>query len=120
MEKDAALAQRIQPILEDQPPVEDTVSILHSLKRKYLKHHKVQIADAALVSAATLSNRHIIDRFLPHKAIDLTDEMLSRLPMHADPKREACDEIDRRMMKIKMKHEELRIEKVKASKDRLA
>ncbi|MCK9553384.1 AAA family ATPase, partial [Aquamicrobium sp.] len=98
---------------------EDTVSILRGLKEKYEQHHKVRISDSALVSAATLSNRYIADRFLPDKAIDLVDEAASRLRMQVDSKPEALDEIDRRIMQLKIEREALKVEKDEASKDRL-
>jgi len=120
IEKDAALARRFQPVFVDEPTVEDTISILRGLKEKYEQHHKVRISDSALVSAATLSNRYISDRFLPDKAIDLVDEAASRLRMQVDSKPEALDEIDRRIMQLKIEREALRVEKDEASKDRLA
>ena len=119
VEKDAALARRFQPVFIAEPTVEDTVSILRGLKEKYEQHHKVRIADAALVAAATLSNRYITDRFLPDKAIDLVDEAASRLRMQVDSKPEELDEIDRRIMQLKIEREALKIEKDEASKDRL-
>ncbi|RWX60109.1 AAA family ATPase, partial [Mesorhizobium sp. M2A.F.Ca.ET.039.01.1.1] len=120
VEKDAALARRFQPVFVDEPTVEDTVSILRGLKEKYEQHHKVRISDSALVSAATLSNRYIADRFLPDKAIDLVDEAASRLRMQVDSKPEALDEVDRRIMQLKIEREALKVEKDEASKDRLA
>ncbi|MGS1094204.1 ATP-dependent chaperone ClpB [Aquamicrobium terrae] len=120
IEKDAALARRFQPVFVDEPTVEDTISILRGLKEKYEQHHKVRISDSALVSAATLSNRYISDRFLPDKAIDLVDEAASRLRMQVDSKPEALDEIDRRIMQLKIEREALKVEKDEASKDRLA
>ena len=120
IEKDAALARRFQPVFVDEPTVEDTISILRGLKEKYEQHHKVRISDSALVSAATLSNRYITDRFLPDKAIDLVDEAASRLRMQVDSKPEALDEIDRRIMQLKIEREALKVEKDEASKDRLA
>jgi len=120
VEKDAALARRFQPVFVDEPTVEDTVSILRGLKEKYEQHHKVRISDSALVSAATLSNRYIADRFLPDKAIDLVDEAASRLRMQVDSKPEALDEIDRRIMQLKIEREALKVEKDEASKDRLS
>ncbi|PBB88359.1 ATP-dependent chaperone ClpB [Mesorhizobium sp. WSM3876] len=120
VEKDPALARRFQPVFIDEPTVEDTVSILRGLKEKYEQHHKVRISDSALVSAATLSNRYIADRFLPDKAIDLVDEAASRLRMQVDSKPEALDEIDRRIMQLKIEREALKVEKDDASKDRLA
>ncbi len=119
VEKDAALARRFQPVFVSEPTVEDTVSILRGLKEKYEQHHKVRISDSALVSAATLSNRYIADRFLPDKAIDLVDEAASRLRMQVDSKPEALDEIDRRIMQLKIEREALKVEKDDASKDRL-
>ncbi|MGO4840170.1 ATP-dependent chaperone ClpB, partial [Rhizobiaceae sp. 2RAB30] len=111
VEKDAALARRFQPVFVSEPTVEDTVSILRGLKEKYEQHHKVRIADSALVAAATLSNRYITDRFLPDKAIDLVDEAASRLRMQVDSKPEALDEIDRRIMQLKIEREALKVEK---------
>ncbi|MBD0413507.1 ATP-dependent chaperone ClpB [Oryzicola mucosus] len=119
VEKDAALARRFQPVFVDEPSVEDTISILRGLKEKYEQHHKVRISDSALVSAAALSNRYITDRFLPDKAIDLVDEAASRLRMQIDSKPEALDEIDRRIMQLKIEREALKLEKDEASKDRL-
>ncbi|MBX3532462.1 MAG: ATP-dependent chaperone ClpB [Rhizobiaceae bacterium] len=120
IEKDAALARRFQPVFVSEPTVEDTISILRGLKEKYEQHHKVRISDSALVSAATLSNRYITDRFLPDKAIDLVDEASARLRMQVDSKPEALDEIDRRLMQLKIEREALKLEKDEASKDRLA
>ncbi|MBS3648149.1 ATP-dependent chaperone ClpB [Pseudaminobacter sp. 19-2017] len=119
VEKDAALARRFQPVFVNEPSVEDTISILRGLKEKYEQHHKVRISDSALVSAATLSNRYITDRFLPDKAIDLVDEAASRLRMQVDSKPEALDEIDRRIMQLKIESEALKLETDEASKDRL-
>jgi ATP-dependent Clp protease ATP-binding subunit ClpB len=119
VEKDAALARRFQPVFVDEPTVEDTVSILRGIKEKYEQHHKVRISDSALVAAATLSNRYIADRFLPDKAIDLVDEAASRLRMQVDSKPEALDEVDRRIMQLKIEREALKLEKDEASKDRL-
>ncbi|MEO0543559.1 MAG: ATP-dependent chaperone ClpB [Pseudomonadota bacterium] len=119
VEKDAALARRFQPVFADEPNVEDTVSILRGLKEKYEQHHKVRVADSALVAAATLSNRYITDRFLPDKAIDLVDEAASRLRMQVDSKPEELDEIDRRIIQLKIEREALKVEKDEASKDRL-
>ena len=120
VEKDAALARRFQPVFVPEPTVEDTISILRGLKEKYEKHHNVRISDAALVTGATLSNRYISDRFLPDKAIDLVDEAASRLRMQVDSKPEALDELDRRLMQLKIEREALKKEKDAASKDRLA
>jgi ATP-dependent Clp protease ATP-binding subunit ClpB len=119
VEKDAALARRFQPVFVSEPTVEDTISILRGLKEKYELHHGVRISDAALVAAATLSNRYITDRFLPDKAIDLMDEAASRLRMQVDSKPEELDEIDRRMIQLKIEREALRKEQDAASKDRL-
>ena len=119
VEKDAALERRFQPVLIQEPSVEDTVSILRGLKEKYELHHGVRITDGALVSAATLSNRYITDRFLPDKAIDLMDEAGSRLRMVIDSKPEEIDELDRRIIQLKIEREALSKEKDKASKDRL-
>ncbi|PLP60190.1 ATP-dependent chaperone ClpB [Mesorhizobium loti] len=119
IEKDAALARRFQPVFVEEPTVEDTISILRGLKEKYEQHHKVRISDSALVSAASLGNRYIADRFLPDKAIDLVDEAASRLRMQVDSKPEALDEIDRRIMQLKIEREALKVEKDEASKDRL-
>ena len=120
VEKDAALARRFQPVFIKEPTVEDTVSILRGLKEKYEQHHEVRIADSALVAAATLSDRYISDRFLPDKAIDLVDEAASRVRMQADSKPEALDEVDRRIMQLKIEREALKKERDEASKDRLA
>ncbi len=119
VEKDAALARRFQPIYVAEPTVEDTISILRGLKEKYELHHGVRISDAALVAAAVLSNRYITDRFLPDKAIDLVDEAASRLRMQVDSKPEALDELDRRIMQLKIEREALKKETDEASKDRL-
>ena len=119
VEKDAALARRFQPVFVDEPTVEDTISILRGLKEKYEQHHKVRISDSALVAAATLSNRYITDRFLPDKAIDLIDEGAARLRMQVDFKPEELDEIDRRIMQLKIEREALKVEKDDASRDRL-
>lgn len=119
VEKDAALARRFQPVTVDEPTVEDTISILRGLKEKYEQHHKVRISDSALVAAATLSNRYITDRFLPDKAIDLMDEAASRLRMQVDSKPEELDELDRRIMQLKIEREALKKETDVASADRL-
>src|ERR1700726_4923362 len=119
VEKDAALARRFQPIFVSEPTVEDTISILRGLKDKYELHHGVRILDSALVAAATLSNRYITDRFLPDKAIDLVDEAAARLRMQVDSKPEELDEIDRRIMQLKIEEEALKKETDTASKDRL-
>ncbi len=119
VEKDAALARRFQPVFVDEPTVEDTVSILRGLKEKYELHHGVRITDSAIVAAATLSNRYIADRFLPDKAIDLVDEASSRLRMQIDSKPEELDELDRRIIQLKIEQEALKKESDPASKDRL-
>ena len=120
VEKDAALARRFQPVFVDEPTVEDTISILRGIKEKYELHHGVRIQDSALVSAATLSNRYISDRFLPDKAIDLVDEAASRLRMEVDSKPEEIDELDRRIVQLKIEREALKKEHDDASRDRLA
>ncbi|PWE52089.1 ATP-dependent chaperone ClpB [Metarhizobium album] len=119
VEKDPALARRFQPVVIDEPTVEDTISILRGLKEKYEQHHKVRISDSALVAAATLSNRYITDRFLPDKAIDLMDEAAARLRMQVDSKPEELDELDRRIIQLKIEREALKKESDQASVDRL-
>ena len=119
IEKDAALARRFQPVFVDEPSTEETVSILRGLKEKYELHHGVRIADSAIVAAATLSHRYITDRFLPDKAIDLVDEAASRLRMQIDSKPEDIDELDRRIIQLKIEREALKRESDPASKDRL-
>jgi ATP-dependent Clp protease ATP-binding subunit ClpB len=119
VEKDAALARRFQPVFVSEPSVEDTVSILRGLKEKYEVHHGVRISDSAIVAAATLSNRYITDRFLPDKAIDLIDEAASRVRMAVDSKPEALDEIDRRLVQLKIEREALKKETDSASVQRL-
>ncbi len=119
VEKDAALARRFQPLLVEEPTVEDTVSILRGIKEKYELHHGVRISDSALVSAATLSHRYITDRFLPDKAIDLMDEAASRLRMEVDSKPEELDALDRQILQMQIEAEALKKEDDKASKDRL-
>jgi ATP-dependent Clp protease ATP-binding subunit ClpB len=119
IEKDAALARRFQPVFVGEPSVEDTISILRGIKEKYELHHGVRITDGALVAAATLSNRYITDRFLPDKAIDLVDEAASRLRMQVDSKPEELDELDRRLMQLKIEREALRKETDPASRERL-
>jgi ATP-dependent Clp protease ATP-binding subunit ClpB len=119
VEKDAALARRFQPVFVGEPTVEDTVSILRGIKEKYELHHGVRILDSALVAAASLSNRYITDRFLPDKAIDLMDEAAARLRMQVDSKPEELDEVDRRLMQLKIEQEALKKETDSASKDRL-
>ena len=119
IEKDAALARRFQPIFVSEPTVEDTISILRGIKEKYEVHHGIQISDNALVSAATLSHRYITDRFLPDKAIDLVDEAASRLRMQVDSKPEEIDELDRKVIQLKIEREALKKEKDDASRERL-
>ena len=119
VEKDAALARRFQPVFVEEPTVEDTISILRGLKEKYEQHHRVRITDSALVSAATLSNRYITDRFLPDKAIDLVDEASARLRMQVDSKPEELDSIDREIVRLKIEQEALKKESDAGSKERL-
>ena len=119
VEKDAALARRFQPVFVSQPTVEDTISILRGLKEKYEVHHGVHITDPAIIAAATLSDRYIADRFLPDKAIDLIDEAGSRQRMQVDSKPEELDELDRRIIQLKIEQEALKKETDAASKDRL-
>ncbi|PWC52899.1 ATP-dependent chaperone ClpB [Azospirillum sp. TSO22-1] len=119
IEKDAALARRFQPVFVSEPTVEDTISILRGLKERYEVHHGVRITDGAIVSAATLSNRYITDRFLPDKAIDLIDEAASRLRMAVDSKPEEIDELDRRIIQLKIEREALKRETDEASRNRL-
>ena len=119
VEKDAALARRFQPVFVSQPTVEDTISILRGLKEKYEAHHGVRITDPAIIAAATLSDRYIADRFLPDKAIDLIDEAAARQRMQVDSKPEELDELDRRIMQLKIEQEALKKETDAASKERL-
>ncbi len=119
VEKDAALARRFQPVFVGEPTVEDTISILRGLKEKYELHHGIRITDGAIVAAATLSNRYIADRFLPDKAIDLMDEAASRLRMEVESKPEEIENLDRRIMQLKIEREALKRETDRASKDRL-
>jgi ATP-dependent Clp protease ATP-binding subunit ClpB len=119
VEKDPALARRFQPVFVGEPTVEDTISILRGLKEKYETHHGVRISDSAIVAAATLSNRYITDRFLPDKAIDLIDESASRVRMAVDSKPEELDEIDRRVVQLKIEREALSKETDAASRHRL-
>ncbi|OAN77324.1 ATP-dependent chaperone ClpB [Jannaschia sp. EhC01] len=119
VEKDAALARRFQPLVVEEPTVEDTVSILRGIKEKYELHHGVRISDSALVAAATLSHRYITDRFLPDKAIDLMDEAASRLRMEVDSKPEELDALDRQILQLQIEAEALKQESDTASKDRL-
>ncbi|QCN97476.1 ATP-dependent chaperone ClpB (plasmid) [Azospirillum argentinense] len=119
IEKDAALARRFQPVFVGEPSVEDTISILRGIKEKYEVHHGVRITDSAIVAAATLSHRYITDRFLPDKAIDLMDEAASRLRMAVDSKPEEIDELDRRIVQMKIEREALKKESDPASRERL-
>jgi ATP-dependent Clp protease ATP-binding subunit ClpB len=119
IEKDAALARRFQSVFVAEPTVEDTISILRGLKEKYELHHGIRITDAAIVSAATLSHRYIADRFLPDKAIDLVDEAAARLRMEVDSKPEELDELDRKIIQLKIEREALKKEQDAASKERL-
>ncbi len=119
IEKDAALARRFQAVFVGEPTVQDTISILRGIKDKYELHHGVKINDGAIVAAATLSNRYITDRFLPDKAIDLIDEAASRLRMVVDSKPEALDELDRRLLQLKIEREALKRESDTASRERL-
>ncbi|WP_420396700.1 ATP-dependent chaperone ClpB [Nioella sp.] len=119
VEKDAALARRFQPLMVEEPTVEDTVSILRGIKEKYELHHGVRISDAALVAASQLSHRYITDRFLPDKAIDLVDEAASRLRMEVDSKPEELDALDRDILQKQIEAEALKKEDDAASKDRL-
>src|SRR5579863_4421184 len=119
VEKDAALARRFQPVFVNEPSVEDTISILRGLKDKYEALHGVRITDGAIVAAATLSKRYITDRFLPDKAIDLVDEAASRLRMAVDSKPEQIDELDRRIVQLKIEREALKKESDAASRERL-
>ena len=120
VEKDAALARRFQPVVVEEPTVEDTISILRGIKEKYELHHGVRISDSALVAASTLSHRYITDRFLPDKAIDLVDEAASRLRMEVDSKPEELDALDRQILQMQIEVEALKLEDDKASQDRLA
>ena len=119
IEKDAALARRFQSVFVSEPTVADTISILRGLKEKYELHHGIRISDSAIVAAATLANRYITDRFLPDKAIDLMDEAASRLRMEVDSKPEEIDELDRKIIQLKIEREALKKEEDKASRERL-
>jgi ATP-dependent Clp protease ATP-binding subunit ClpB len=119
VEKDAALERRFQPVMVSEPTVEDSISILRGLKEKYELHHGVRITDGAIVSAATLSDRYISDRFLPDKAIDLMDEAASRIRMEVDSKPAELDELDRKIIQLKIEREALKKETDQASRDRL-
>jgi ATP-dependent Clp protease ATP-binding subunit ClpB len=119
VEKDAALERRFQPVLVGEPSVEDTISILRGLKERYEVHHGVRIQDAAIVAAATLSNRYITDRFLPDKAIDLMDEAASRVRVQIDSMPEELDQLERKRMQLEIEREALKKERDAASKERL-
>src|SRR5690606_30172865 len=119
IEKDAALARRFQPVFVGEPTVEEAISILRGLKEKYELHHGVRITDAAIVAAATLSNRYITDRFLPDKAIDLMDEAASRIRMEVESKPEEIENLDRRIIQLKIEREALKKESDAPSKERL-
>ena len=119
VEKDAALARRFQPVMVEEPGVEDTISILRGIKEKYELHHGVRIADSALVAAAQLSHRYITDRFLPDKAIDLMDEAASRLRMEVDSKPEELDALDRQILQMRIEAAALEKEDDEASRQRL-
>src|ERR1700752_793355 len=120
IEKDAALERRFQPVIVDQPSVEDTISILRGLRERYAVHHGVRIKDAALVAAAVLSNRYITERFLPDKAIDLVDEAAAKRRTEIDSMPAELDETSRRIMQLEIEREALRKEKDSASRDRLS
>ena len=120
VEKDPALERRFQPVLVEEPAVEDTISILRGLKERYEVHHGVRITDPAVIAAATLSHRYITDRHLPDKAIDLIDEAAARLRTEIDSKPQALDEADRQIMQLEIEREALKKEKDKASKERLS
>ena len=119
IEKDQALARRFQPVYTPEPTIEDTISILRGIKEKYEMHHGIKIKDDALVAAAVLSNRYITDRFLPDKAIDLIDEAASRIRMEIDSKPTELDELDRKILQLKIEAEALKKENDEASKERL-
>jgi ATP-dependent Clp protease ATP-binding subunit ClpB len=119
IEKDAALERRFQPVMVDQPTVEDTISILRGLKERYEVHHGVRIQDSALVTAAVLSNRYISDRFLPDKAIDLVDEACATIRTEMDSMPTELDVVTRRVMQLEIEEAALKKEKDKGSKDRL-
>jgi len=120
IEKDPALERRFQPVLVEEPSVEDTISILRGLKERYEVHHGVRITDPAVIAAATLSNRYIADRQMPDKAIDLVDEAAARLRTEIDSKPQALDTVDRQVMQLEIERQALKKEKDKASKERLA
>src|SRR6185312_8388636 len=119
IEKDAALERRFQPVYVKEPSVEDTISILRGLRERYEVHHGVAIRDAALVAAATLSNRYITDRFLPDKAIDLVDEAAARIRMEIDSRPEEVDQLERKILRLEVERQALKKEKDTASTQRL-
>ena len=119
IEKDPALERRFQPVLIKEPTVEETISILRGLKEKYEIHHGVKITDAALIAAATLSNRYITDRFLPDKAIDLIDESSSKLRIEMDSQPEELDELERKIMQLEIERQALKKEGSRDSKEKL-
>jgi ATP-dependent Clp protease ATP-binding subunit ClpB len=120
VEKDPALERRFQPVVVEEPSVEETISILRGLKARYEVHHGVRITDPAVIAAASLSNRYIADRYLPDKAIDLVDEAAARLRTEIDSKPQALDQVDRQIMQLEIEREALKKERDKASKERLA
>ena len=120
IEKDAALERRFQPVMVNEPSVEDTIAILRGLKERYEVHHGVRIQDAALIAAATLSHRYISDRYLPDKAVDLVDEAASRLKIELDSMPTEIDQIERQIMQLEMERQALKKEKDAASQERLA
>jgi ATP-dependent Clp protease ATP-binding subunit ClpB len=120
IEKDAALERRFQPVIVQEPSVEDTIAILRGLKERYEVHHGVRIQDAALVAAAVLSHRYISDRFLPDKAVDLVDEAASRLKIELDSLPTEIDQIERQIMQLEMERQALKKEKDEASQQRMA
>src|SRR6202040_1530245 len=115
IEKDAALERRFQPVMVEEPSVDDTIPILRGLKERYEVHHGVRILDSALVAAAVLSHRYITERFLPDKAIDLVDEAAAKLRMEIDSMPAELDEVERRVMQLEIEREALRKEKDRAS-----
>src|SRR5438128_5018236 len=119
IEKDAALERRFQKVLVEEPSVEDTIAILRGLKERYELHHKVEIADPAIVAAAELSHRYITDRFLPDKAIDLIDEAAAKVKIEIDSKPEVMDRLDRRLIQLKIESEAVRREKHEGAQKRL-
>ncbi len=119
IEKDAALERRFQPVMVSEPTVEDTIAILRGLKERYEVHHGIQITDSALVAAAVLSNRYIADRFLPDKAIDLVDEAASKIKMEIDSLPFEIDQVQRKLLQLRIEEQALTRERDKASKARL-